>query len=457
MRFFPYGKAALSILVLAVLSGLWLALQPAQEHTATLTYWTFAKPHYESYIQSLPAFERAHPGVTVDLELVSNNALAARMQSAMLANLDVPDIFEMEIGQAGALFRGPAKDIGLLDITSRVRAPGPNGTPSLWDRMVQARFAPFTNRGSIYGLPHDVHPVQLAYRRDIFLKEGIDPEKIKTWDDFIQIGRKLTIPGQRYMIELNDSDATMLETMLFQRGGGYFDANGDVIMDNETAVQTMCWYVPLVTGPHKIANSVGLFNQAETKAAEDGYLLCYICPDWRSKNFENDVAHVSGKMALMPLPAVAPGARPTSTWGGTMVGITKHCKVPDLAWQLATFLAEDRAGAVIRFRATNILPPVKTLWDLPVIHEPRTYWSGQRLGDTYMRLADDVPAHYTSPVIQTATDKLGQALVDCVRFYNAQGYVDRGDARFEDYVRARLKKSADQVRAMIARDEVLSH
>ena len=452
MRYFPFGKAAFSILILALVSGLWLALQPTQAHKATLTYWTFAKPHYDSYMQTLPEFERQHPGVTVDLELVSNNAMAARMESAMLANLDVPDIFEMEIGQAGALFRGPSKDIGLLDITSRVHAPGPNGTPSLWDRMVQARFAPFTNRGRIYGLPHDVHPVQLAYRRDIFEKAGVDVSKIKTWDDFIRIGRKMTIPGKQYMIELSDSDSTSIETLLFQRGGGYFDASGNVILDNETAVQTMCWYVPLVAGPHRIANSVGFFNQVEAKAIEDGYMLCYMCPDWDSKTFETNDAYVSGTMALMPLPVVAPGGRPTSTWGGTMVGITKHCTRPDLAWQLATFLAEDRAGAVIRFRATNILPPVKDLWSLPVIHERRAYWSGQRLGDTYMRLADKVPAHYTSPVIQTATDKLGQALVDCVHYYNTHGYMDQGDARFEAYVRARLKASADQVRAMVRRD-----
>jgi hypothetical protein len=43
-------------------------------------------------------------------------------------------------------------------------------------------------------------------------------------------------------------------------------------------------------------------------------------------------------------------------------------------------------------------------------------------------------------------------LVDCVGYYKAHGYGDQGDARFEAYVRSRLKTSADQVRAMIARN-----
>lgn len=452
MKYFPYGKAAFSILVLAVLSGGWLLSNPPPEHKATLTYWTFAKPHYESYVQILPQFEREHPGVTVDLQLVSNNALAARMQSAMLANLDVPDMFEVEIGTAATLFRGPTKDIGLLDLSPRIHAPGPDGAPSLWDRVVQARFASYTNRGHIYGLPHDVHPVQLAYRRDIFAKAGVDVTKIKTWDDFIKVGHKMTIPGKQYMIELSDSDSTSIEPLLFQRGGGYFDANGQVILDNETAVQTMCWYVPLVAGPHKIANSVGFFNQVEANAIQDGYMLCYMCPDWNSKTFENNDPSVSGRMGLMPLPTAVPGGRATSTWGGTMVGITKHCADPDLAWQLAMFFYLDKSSVPARFRDTNILPPVKDFWTMPVFHEKRAYWDGQRLGDSYIRLAPDVPPHYSSPVIQTATDKLGQALVDCVGYYKAHGYDEHGDARFEAYVRARLKASADQVRAMIKRN-----
>ena len=124
MNPFPFGKAALSILLLTVLSGLWLAVHPAPHQTATLVYWTFAKPHYEAYQKALPAFEAKY-GVTVDLELVSNAALASRLQAALLANLDVPDLCEVEISQAGSLFRGPQKDIGFY----RPHRPPPPDRP----------------------------------------------------------------------------------------------------------------------------------------------------------------------------------------------------------------------------------------------------------------------------------------------------------------------------------------
>ena len=443
MNLFPFGKAALSILVLTVLAGLWLAAKPAAHQHATLTYWTFAKPHYEAYQKALPAFEKAHPGVTVDLELVSNTALASRLQAALLANLDVPDLCEVEISQAGGLFRGPQKDIGFTDLTDRLHQTG------LYDQMVQARFSPYTSRGRIFGLPHDVHPIQLAYRRDLFKKLGIDPNKLKTWDEFTAVGRRVTVPGKRYMIQLSDSDAGLgLEVGLFQRGGGYFDSFGNCIMDNAIAVQTMQWYVPLVAGPHPIGRDIGgVSGQFLTQSVEDGYLLCLICPDWRCKGIEDDMPRLSGKMALMDLPTAGPGGNPTSTWGGTMVGITKHCKNQELAWELAKYFYTDPAQLVDRYRNLEIIPPFKGAWNQPVFQEPHAYWSSQKIGARYVALAPYVPFQYTSPAVVTAKDKLSEAMVSCIQYYNAHG-----DTGFEPFIRARLKRSADEVRALLKRD-----
>jgi arabinosaccharide transport system substrate-binding protein len=437
---FPFGAAAFCMAMLAVLSGAWLAAHPVAPRTATLRFWTFANTHYDAYREAIPSFEAKHPGVKIDLQLVSGQAVTSRLQAAFWADLDVPDLVEVEISSAGGFFRGPLGDVGFVDLTDRLKRSG------LWERMVQARFAPYTSRGRVFGLPHDVHPVMLAYRRDILEKEGVNVEAIRTWDDFLAVGRRLTIPNRRYMIELADSNASNLEMFLFQRGGGYFDPQGECIFDNETAVQTMLWYVPLVAGPKKIGNSLG-GGQILTKAVEDGYLLCLICPDWRSKMFEKDIPRMAGKMALMPLPAVAPGGRRTSTWGGTMLGITRHCRKQDLAWEAALHFYLNKADLAGRFRDTNILPALRDAWSEPAFRERRPYWSDQPLGALYATLAPEVPFQYTSPLIQTTKQKLGEAVVACVQRYNA-----RGAEGFDDFARAQLKRNADEVRRLIARN-----
>lgn len=441
---FPFGPAALALMILAIVSGIAISLTPPPKKSATLTFWTFAKPHYESYLKAVPAFEKAHPGVTVDLQLVANNGLAQRLQAAFQADLDVPDLCEIEISSAGSFFRGPVNHIGFVDLTDRLKKEG------LLDRMVESRFSPYTSRGRIFGLPHDVHPVMLAYRRDIMEEAGIDVNSIKTWDDFIRVGQKLTIPQKRYMLEMSSTGTDQLEAFLFQRDGGYFDKEGNLIFDNDVAVETLRWYVPLVAKNSKtrIGNTLASsYGSVIAQGMLNDYFVCLVAPDWRTKGMETDIAGISGKMALMPLPAVEPGGRRTSTWGGTMLGITKHSQQQDLAWEFAKHLYLNDKDLAARFEGTNILPPVRSAWEEAPFKVRRPYWSGQALGEEYAKLAPDVPAQYTSPFISQAKSKLGAALIASVQYYERNG--EKG---FDAFVRKTLKDRADEVRRQIARN-----
>ena len=45
-----------------------------------------------------------------------------------------------------------------------------------------------------------------------------------------------------------------------------------------------------------------------------------------------------GRAPTCDVPVFDPTDKPTSTWGGTMIGITKACRTPDLAWKLIEYL-----------------------------------------------------------------------------------------------------------------------
>lgn len=440
LRDFPLGKAALALLLVAVTSGVYLAFHPIIKTNATLTFWVFAKEHYESYKPIVRAFEKTHPGVKVDLQLAGERAVATRLRTAFLSGLDVPDLVEVEISQSGSFFRGPEKDFGFEDLTDRVHSSG------LINRIVKSRLAAYTHRGRIYGLPHDVHPVMIAYRRDIFESQGVDVREIRTWDDFVRIGHRLTIPNKRYMIELYDSNAETFEILLYQRGGGYFDKKGRCIIDNQAAIDTMCWYVPLVAGKNRIAGNLGT-GQIRTQAVEEGYLLCLLCPDWRGKVIENDIPRVAGKMAMMPMPMPDGGGYRTSTYGGTMLGMARRCANKDLAWELALELYTGKKALAGRWLETNTIPPVRDAWEHPAFKQRSPYWSNQPVGEMYAELAPHAPPQYTSCFITAAKVKSSEALVACVQYYRKHG--DKG---FEDYVRARMSIVADQIRNFESRN-----
>ena len=454
---FPFGIAPFLILLLTVVSGLFLlavtVFHGPAEGKAGLSMWTFARQHYVAYEKARPSFERKY-ATRLDLQSVHGDAVTRRLRAAYWANLDLPDVVEVEISRAGSFFRGPEGGILFADITDFLTQPDPDHPQKrpLIDRIVKTRLSPYTHRGRIYGLPHDVHPVMLAYRADLFKQLGIDPNKLETWDDFLREGRRITVPEQRYLLNLSRSGSWAVEILLFQRAepnspAGYFDADGQLIMDNDKAVDLLTWYIPLVKGPGRIAADPGMFGQAFAKATQDGYTLCSFCPDWKTWGFQHDMPQLAGKMKLMPLPAVRKGGRRTSTWGGTMLGMTRHCRDRDLAWKLARHMYMNKDDLGERFRELNILPPFKDAWDNPAFHERRPYWCNQRLGTEYIRLADQTPPQYTSPFIQLAKSKMGSVVANCLSAYDP-----RRPAGLREVVRQELKAAADDIRRQMKRN-----
>ena len=468
---FPFGTAPLILLVLFLLTGIYQLANPLRKEKPTLLMWTFATSHHNTYTDLIPSFERRHPGKTVDVQLVQSTAIGPRLRAAFWTDLEVPDLVEIEITRAGSFFRGPPEQIGFIDLTPFLERPDPaDGVPWM-DKIVASRLAPYTviknGKKYIFGLPHDVHPVMLAYRADILEPElralaarnprfakyknagtGKAPLDIPTWDEFAAIGRELTGEtenGRRYMCEMSDTGRNPFEVLMFQNDGGYFNQQGEVTFDNEKAVEVMLKYIPMVAGPNKIGKDLGW--GAWAKAVEDGTYICWFTPDWRSKFAENRMPSVAGKLKLAPLPAFKPGGRRTSTWGGTMIGITRRCQArgrAELAWKLALHLYLNEETLELRFHNNNILPPFKPQWKHPVMDAPNAFYSGQPLGRLYADLGADVPPQYASPFIEMAKAQVATAVSRCAKWYNANHKKD--SKAFENFVRQTLKELADAVR-----------
>jgi arabinosaccharide transport system substrate-binding protein len=374
------------------------------------------------YRDAVPKFEQEH-GVTVEVQQVDWQSLEARLQAAIVANTEVPDLAEISEGTLGFFTRGPAEDFGFMDLTDLIQRDG------LDQRVLEARFAPWTTRGRIYALPHDVHPVMLAYRRDLIEELGIDVSTLTTWDDFVAMGRRITkdLDGDgtidRFALDLPKTGQWGLLVMLRQRGIDLFDAQGKVAFNTPEAVDTLLWYVHETRSPERISYDA-TWGQAFTKALSDGLVLFVITPDWRSGQFEMDAPRLAGKMALMPLPAWEKGGRRTSTQGMTGLAISKTTKNPELAWELAKYLYYNKDDLGARFAASNIIPPLKDAWDLPELHAPNPFYSNQALGHEYAKLAPQVPPVFASPIYKSGMSKLDEAVTRSGIYYDANG--DKG-------------------------------
>jgi arabinosaccharide transport system substrate-binding protein len=404
-----------------------------------------APNHVAAYRAVEERFEREH-GIDIALQLVNPRALTTRLQNAMLAGTEVPDLAELPADAMRYFGRGPLQDIGFVDLTERLSAEGYR------ERLVEARLSLWSSRGHVFALPHDVHPVMLAYRADLVEALGIDVERLKTWDDFAAAGQRVTadLDGDgavdRYMIDLPSGGGHGISTLMLQRGIGLFDEHAKVTFNQELTVDTLIWYLHQSYGEKRIAYDCG-WGQSLAKAMGDGLVLFYLAPDWRTRLIEMEAPKVAGKMKLMPLPAWEAGGRRTTVWGGSGLALTKRGRDPELAWKFAQDLYFSRGELGKRFSETNIIPALEDAWDLPEFKQPNPFFSGQQLGTLFANLAAEVPPYWVNPYTIIAENKLNEVFLRAVEHYK-----QNGDSGLRQFVAGELDAAEAYVHRYMARN-----
>ena len=415
-RFFgALSPGAWVIAGLAVLSSIGVALirvKPARG----LQFWIFANLHQNVYRPVIAEWNRRHPGEEVQLTLVSGAALQQRMMSAFLSGTPISDLIEVERYTAGEAFAGPLDQVGFSDLTDRLRQQG------LMERINTPSFSPWTSRGHVFGIPHDVHPVLLIYRADLVEAAGIDVSRIETWDDYFRILAPLmkSLDGSgridRYLINGSPTEPFPVEMLLLEAGGTFFDADErpafNTLFNARFLARLVTWY----TGPHQVARSLDYFSASGHQMLVDGLTVGLLCPDWYAGKLKAEIPALAGKLKAMPLPAWEKGGRRTSAWGGTMLAIPKSSRRQEADWDFAQFLYLSPQVAEALYRETGIVSPVKANWSDPIYDRPDFYFCGQPLGRLYLDQAPNVPQRSSSPYVMQATTLFDDCLIDLTRY-----------------------------------------
>jgi arabinosaccharide transport system substrate-binding protein len=422
---FHLGKPILVMIVVAVACAVGLGLRGNARSRPDLLVWVFAEIHQKTYAgdgkpstrPTLVEQFRQRTGKTVGIEMVATRSEDVRLVSMFMSDSkEVPDVVELEISSVAKYFRPPTNDIGLLPLNDLLEKSG-------WmDKIVKARLAPWSKNGVIFGVPHDVHPVTLVYRADLFEQAGIDLPSMKTWPQF----RRACLDFQKYWaargvknrhaMELMSSSSDHLIPMLLQRHLNPIDGNGKIELGEEKFVETVAFYAECIAGPTNIASQSPAAAGGLARDLIEGNICVFVTPDWRVDYIKEYAPGLAGKMRMMPMPIFEPGDARTATWGGTMMGIPRNCKDPQSAWKLIEFLYLSKEGLAARRQYSSILPPVITLWDDPVYQRGDPYFGGQQTDLLYIEMAKELPARYITPATAIANGYLSKVIVDAANF-----------------------------------------
>jgi len=372
------------------------------------------------------------------------------MLSGFLSGTPVADLIEVDESVFPQAFLGPVEQIGFLDITDRLHSEG------LYEQINEPSFSQQISRGRHFGLPHDVHPVLLAYRSDLVEAAGIDVSEIETWDDYFRVMRPLMRDsdgdGQpdRYLLSLSEMRWDLIPILFLQNDGQIFDEDDVPIFASERNVRTLATIMTWITGPSRATIDVPWFTAAGHKQMLDGLVVGNITPDWLLGFWKIENPQLAGKVKLMPLPAFEPGGRRTSARGGSMIGINKRSAHIEECWKMAKALYLSAEIAEKTWRLTNILSPVKTLWDEPFYHEPDPFFGGQRVGSLYIEAAPHVPRRPSSPYANMAFARISNAAIT-LRSYADRNGIYSVDTLAPEALRL-LKKEQESLKKIMSRN-----
>ncbi len=411
-----FSLGAWLIVGIAVCSSLFVLFRQEQETTG-LEMWTYARTHVKNYEPIVDTWNRDPANSEpMNIFIIGPKPLERRLLSGFMSGTPVADLLEIERSMSGLFFSGPVEAVGFTDLTQRLHDEG------LYEQINGPSFGPWTSRGRIFGIPHDVHPVLLGYRADIIEQAGIEMSTIETWDQFAETLRPLItdIDGDarpdRYLLNIWHTNIDAMEVLFLQAGGQFFGDTGKAIVNSDINATVLATIVSWVCGPDRIAIDAPEFTASGNQLRLDGMVICSLVPDWLCGVWKNDLPTMEGKIKLMPLPAWTPNGRRTSVWGGTMLGIAKSTSDFEASWKFAKHLYFSDELAESVYKTIGIISPVKKTWDMPFYDKPSPYFCNQAPGRLYVQAAPDVPFRTSSPFNEMAKDHVKDAAVDLRRY-----------------------------------------
>jgi len=270
-----------------------------------------------------PAFEASglykdYPEIKVKIIQMGWSDLHNKLTIGAMSGAGLPDGTRVQ-----SLYYRSLVEKGIFeDLTSRLILMKDKFWPMSWECL--------SVDGKLYAMPELTHMIGMLYRRDVLEKAGFpsEPEQVSelwpTWDEYIEMGKKIKNNLGTYMICLGPANINVWNIENMQTTG-FFDKEGKVIFDSPAhikVVQTLkkIWDAGIAK-PYPF--DTPQFWSAHSKG-EFATLFAY---DWFTNKISYHIPESEGLWGLAKVPAFYKGGRRSGISSYDNLAILK--KTPD--------------------------------------------------------------------------------------------------------------------------------
>lgn len=341
-------KTIIGVLVFSLLTGyLFWRFSPALFNKArnvnqdvTLTYWGLVED--ESVLRpAIDAFQKSHPNIKVNYIKQSPLNYQTRLQTQIRAGQG-PDIFDLHNSWLTTL---------IFDM-----APSPPEIISL--NEYSQTFYPvaketLTASGKVLAVPSEVDGLAMYVNEDILKAANV--EVPKTWPEFIEAARKVTVKNQEGQIQTAGAALGTTANVEFwpEIVGLLFlqQPQGNLVSPaNKDGSDVLQFYTGFVTDPRNKTWDVTM--PINTRMFTEGKLAFYFGNSRKAAEIKQANPDLSYK--IVPMPQL-PGKEVAwaSFWAK---GVSKSTLHPHQAWEFLKYLSSPQALQLIYQQQTYVSP-----------------------------------------------------------------------------------------------------
>ncbi|MBC7237676.1 MAG: extracellular solute-binding protein [Chloroflexi bacterium] len=396
---------------------------PAGELRGEVLFWAWDEPISDLLKKG---FETKYPEVKVEYEMPQN--YTQTFLASLVAGAGLPDCAWIDSN----FYQKLARTGQLIPMDEYLEPYKADILKFLWDGGLY--------EGVQYGVPRRYAPEVLWYRKDRYEEVGIDPESLKTWDDFMLEGKK-AVDGTRFMSTYDrNANPYILQSMIFSKDGtGFFDSQDNVVVNSPENVACLEKFMELVKS--------GVLRQSEVwspdwyNAAHQAIIACLVMPYWYGSEPRVEMPDTAGKWGILRIPSLKPGVQNASIWQGAMFWvIPKQAKNKEMGWRFSEYTTFDYTDPFMQESMDRefVLPAYVKFMEIDYFWGDALLFFGENLRKLAHELAQGAPVNYLPPEYSEAESALVaemQALYDGER--SAQATLDAAAEAFKKLLEAR--------------------
>ncbi len=380
------SAAAISMVAALSLTGCGGGEKKEAESGNKITVWAWDVA-LKQLQASAEKFKESHPDVEFQFEEMGTEQIYTKLATTLNTGKGLADVILLEGEQvSGYASKYPEGFADLSDIVEK-------------DDYLPVKMGEVTVNDKVVGFPWDAGPVALFYRTDYFEQAGVNPEDIKTWDDFIEAGKKVTATCKTpsgepvKMLPISPNSSNFWKMLLTEKGAGYFDAEGNTSVNSPEALECM----EMAKKIYDAEIALNYTDWAEYEGVVVNQSVATI-PEavWMIGTIKDKGPDQSGKWGVMNLPAFPGEEISGSTNGGSDIVIPATSANVDLAKEFVKFAMTDVDLQADGFVNYGLFPSYIPAYDAEVFTEPDEFFGGQKIYETFIELGKKVPAvNYT--------------------------------------------------------------